>query len=162
MRAKTNGDDVLSQFKSLRKALVDASSIIYMHKAGFFSELVMEVKLYSPQEVLDETGYESLQVIPIPCIGHAESNDQKLILCALERRLPVISDDKKILLHMKKEKIPYFNALMMLNYLVFKKRVDAESYGIYFKRLTSFAWYSPQVLEFEKNIYNTIIQQEIV
>ena len=153
---------MLSQFQRLRKALVDASSIIYMHKAGFLRELETEVKLYSPQEVLDETGYDGLKVFPIPFIGHGKANDQKLILCALEQRLPVISEDKKILLHMKKEKIPYFNALMMLNYLVFKKRVDVESYGIYFKRLTSFAWYSPQVLEFEKNVYNTIIQQEII
>ncbi|MDY6951347.1 MAG: hypothetical protein SWE60_07545, partial [Thermodesulfobacteriota bacterium] len=74
---------VLAQFQSLSKALIDASSIIYMHKAGFFEELARTVKLCAPQEVVREAGFGSLPISVVPCHGGAGSNDHILIASAL-------------------------------------------------------------------------------
>jgi hypothetical protein len=83
-----------------------------------------------------------------------------LIACALERKWPVISEDKKILMHMKREGIPYFNALMMLNFLLLEERLDLEEHSMYFRRLVQFARYSPEVLEYGKMIYTAIVNRE--
>jgi hypothetical protein len=147
---------VLSEFRTLSRALIDASSIIYMHKAGFFTELADTVNLYSPPEIVAETGYNDLHISPVVCTPNSLSNDQNLITAALELRWPVISEDGDILLHMRRANLPYFNALMMLNFLLFRERIDLKSHAIYLERLKRVAWYSPYVWEFGKNVYNTI------
>ncbi|MDY6836551.1 MAG: hypothetical protein SWH78_01135 [Thermodesulfobacteriota bacterium] len=151
---------VLLQFRSLSKALIDASSIIYMHKAGFFEELTRTVTLYAPQEMLDEAGFEGLPISVVTCHADRMTNDHKLVACALERRLPVISEDKKVLLSMEREGIAYFNSLMMLHFLLFKRVIDAETHAAYFHKLTSSAWYSNQILEFGKTVYYSIADLE--
>jgi hypothetical protein len=145
---------VLLQFQTLRKALIDASSIIYMQKAGFFTELANTVNLYSPAEIVAETGFNDLDLRPVACASKSLSNDQKLITAALQLRWPVISEDRNILMHMRRVKLPYFNSLMMLNFLLFKNRIDLKSHALYLERLKQYAWYSPSVWEFGKNIYN--------
>ena len=147
---------VLSQFQTLSRAVIDASSIIYMHKAGFFAELADTINLYSPPEIVAETGYAHLYISPVACPTNPLSNDKKLITSALKLRWPVVSEDRNILLHMQRSKLPYYNTLMMLNFLLFRKRIDLKSHAMYFKRLKKYAWYSPQVWEFGKNIYNAI------
>lgn len=158
-REVTNVQEVLSQFRRFSKALIDASSIIYMQKAGFFMELASSLNLYSLQEILAETGFGDLKINRLACNSTSLPNDQKFIACALVHRFPVISEDKKILSHMKKEKIPYFNALMMLNFLLFRERISVKSYSMYFERLKHFAWYSSYVLEFSIDIYSAILKE---
>jgi hypothetical protein len=137
-------------------ALIDASSIIYMHKAGFLTELADTMNLYSLPEIVAEAGFTDLNIRLVTCTSSSSSHDQKLLTIALKLRWPVVSEDKSILLHMQRSKLPYFNSLMMLNFLLFRKRIDLKSHAVYFKRLKKFAWYSPQVWEFGKNIYNAI------
>lgn len=147
---------VLPQFRTLSRALIDASSIIYMHKAGFFAKLANTVNLYSPPEIIAEAGYGDLHIRPVACPTKSLPNDEKFITTALKLRWPVVSEDKSILLHMQRSKVPYFNTLMMLNFLLFRKRVDLRSHAMYFRRLKQCAWYSPYVWEYGKNIYNAI------
>jgi hypothetical protein len=108
-----------------------------MHKAGFLTELG------------DTLG-------SVTCISSSSSHDQELLTIALKLRWPVVSEDKSILLYMQRSRLPYYNSLMMLNFLLFRKRIDLKSHTVYFRRLKKFAWYSPQVWEFGKNIYNAI------
>ena len=133
---------VLSEFQTLSRALIDASSIIYMHKVGFLTELANTVNLYSPPEIIAETGFHDLNITPVACTLNSLSNDQKLITAALELRRPVISEDKNILLHMRRANLPYFNSLMMLNFLLFRNRIDPKNHAMYFERLKECAWYS--------------------
>lgn len=147
---------VLSQFQTLSRALIDASSIIYMHKAGFLTVLADTVSLYSPREIVAETGFNDLNIRPVACTSKCLSNDQKLITAALKLRWPVISEDGNILLHMRRAELPYFNSLMMLNFLLYRKRIDLKSHAMYFERLKQYARYSPYVWEYGKNICNAI------
>jgi len=145
---------VLSQFRSFSRALIDTSSIIYMHNAGFFEELARTVKLYAPQEMMDEAGFDGLPISVVTChLGMGTSADHALIACALAHRLPVISEDKQVLLSLEREEISYFNSLMILHFLLFRKVIDAETHAAYFHELTRSAWYSNQILEFGKKVY---------
>ena len=44
----------------------------------------------------------------------------------------------------------------MLNFLQFRNPIDPKSHAMYLERLKQYAWYSPSVWEFGKNIYNAI------
>jgi hypothetical protein len=127
-----------------------------MHKAGFLMELDDIVSLYSPREIVAETGFKDLHIRPVAYTSNSPSNDQKLITIALELRWPVISEDKNILMHVERTNLPYFNALMMLNFLLFRRRIDLRSHALYLERLKQCAWYSPPVWEYGKEIYNTV------
>jgi hypothetical protein len=150
-------DQVLSQLGSICRAFVDASSIIYMHKADFLEELAGAVKLYSPREIIAETGYNGLPVCPVTCPLEVSSNDERLIVCALAHGQPVISEDKKVLSYMDKEGVPYFNALMMLHLLLFRKVVSEERHLFYLQELKRVAWYSKSVLQFAEAVYHAIV-----
>ena len=150
-------DQVLSQLGSLRRAFVDASSIIYMHKAGFLEEVAGAVTLYSPREIIAETGYTGLTLCPVTCPLEVPSNDERLIVCALAHGMPVISEDKKVLSYMDKEGVPYFNALMMRHLLLLRKVLTVERHHSYLQVLKRFAWYSKGVLEFAEAVYHAIL-----
>jgi hypothetical protein len=150
------GHQVLSQFRTLSRALIDASSIIYMHKTGFLTALADTVNLHSPPEIIAETGFNDLNIRTIACTSDSLSNDQKFITAALQLRWPVISEDKNILLHMRRANLPYFNSLMMLNFLFFREKIDLKTHAMYIEQLKRHAWYSPYVWEFGKNVYDTI------
>jgi hypothetical protein len=128
-----------------------------MHKAGFLAELANTINLYSPAEIVAETGFDDLNIMSVAGDSNSLSNDQKLINTALKLRWPVISEDGNILLHMQRAKLPYFNSLMMLNFLLFRRRIHLKSHALYCERLKQYAWYSPHVWEFGKNIYNAIV-----
>jgi hypothetical protein len=152
---------LLSRFRKLSIGLIDASSIIYMHKAGYMAKLASAVDLYAPPEILAEVGHDDLRIKVIRCASCSQPQDQQLIACALEMRWPLISEDKAILMQLKREGIPYFNALMMLNFLLLTKWIDVKEHAAYFERLKHIAWYSPQVLEVGKSIYALIVTHQV-
>lgn len=154
---ETNYQKVFSEFDALDAAAIDASSIIYMLKAGYLEDLAAEIRLFSPGPVISETGYDNLPVRPVTAgINDATSNDRLLVAYSLAHQIPLISEDKKILMEIKRARRPYFNSLMMLNLLLFRNRISAGEHRVYFRRLANFAWYSPAVLAFSKSIFTAI------
>lgn len=151
-----NYQKVFSEFNALDAAAIDASSIIYMSKAGYLDDLAAEIRLFSPGPVISETGYDDLPVKPLAGINDAKSNDRLLVAYSLAHQIPLISEDKKILMEIKRARRPYFNSLMMLNFLLFRSRISAGDHRVYFRRLADFAWYSPAVLAFSKSIFTAI------
>ena len=147
----------LRAFEQLKKALIDTSSIIYSQKAGFLSILSRTIQLYSIPEVISEAGK---QVPGVELLQHTGSpslsTDQKLISCALENKLAMISEDKSILAAMQRAEAPYYNSLMMLNLLLFSHRIDDDSYGRYYSALENFARYSEAVWQFGADIYTAV------
>ena len=153
----TAPNKTLRAFEQLKKALIDTSSIIYSQKAGFFSILSRTIQLYSIPEVISETEKQVPGVVLLQHSGSPSlSTDQKLISCALENKLAMISEDKSILRAMQRAEAPYYNSLMMLNLLLFSHRIDDDSYRRYYSALENFARYSEAVWEFGEHIYTAI------
>jgi len=140
----------------LKKAIIDASSIIYMMKADFLHQVASSIELHSLSEIIAETGYSNIDIKILTGCSIGKSNDQMLIFCALESGWPVISEDKKILSTMERNEIPYFNSLIILNYLLFKNQISVADHSVYFRRLKEHAWYSPYVWDFGKTIFKKI------
>lgn len=149
----------ITQFHNLYQALIDASSIIYMNKAGFLNKLNQFLELFSLPEIIAETGYEipEIKLVHYPN-SPFKSSDQKLVAVAIAKKLPVISEDKKLLLKIKQESLPYFNALMMLNFLVLKKIIDKNEYFDYLEKLKQIARYNQKVWEYGHDVFLRIVK----
>lgn len=147
---------IMRRFDHLKRALIDASSIIYSDRAGFLNTVASEIKLFSVKEILAEAGPAADGINPLIHPATSSSNDQKLISCGLELGFPVISDDKKILLAMKRARRPFFNSLMMLNFLLYRGRLNNQQYARYLTALEWFARYSDEVWEYGARIKTAI------
>ena len=127
-----DSDTILRVLERLNTALIDTSSIIYIQKAGYFDVLAGTIKLYSIPEVITESKTHIAGVTLIqPSESPSLSTDHKLISCALENKLAMISEDKRILRAMRRAQAPYYNALMMLNFLLFSQKIDDDGYRRY-------------------------------
>lgn len=147
----------LEQFDELHKAVIDASSIIYANKSGFFNELICSLSLYTIPEIIKETGFEIPGITIFSSSKNFISNDDSLVHCAVEKKLAIISEDRKILKQALKNKLPYYNALMMLNFIFYKKKIDRNAYDSYYQSLTAFAHYDFRVLEYGKMVLYDIL-----
>ena len=148
--------EVLVEFQRLRKAMIDASSIIYARKAGFISILQDNLELITIPEVIAEAGEDADNIPPMHCTVITETVDEKFMQCALQNDLPVISEDKKILTLAKKTHLPCFNALMMLIFLYYIDAIDLEQYTGYYRVLQKFAWYSPKIWTYGDRVHSSI------
>jgi len=148
--------EIFNKFDHLDKALIDASSIIYIDRADFLPILASTIKLFSIKEIFFETGPVSESIKPLIHNDNSSSNDQKLISCALNMDLPLISEDKKMLMAMKRANRPFFNSLMMLNFLLYRRRIDIQEYDKYRQALEKFARYSNKVWQYGAKIQSAI------
>lgn len=155
-------NDPLIGFKSLYSAVIDASSIIYMHKSDFFMLAAKYVQLHSPREAIIETGLIGLPVVEheLDLSSHNESTDNKLIQLAVKLKIPVISEDKKVLKMASKKGLPYFNSLMVLCYLLYKGYIKETAFEKHYQILLSVCRYSSFVIEYGNMIKRKIMMQK--
>jgi hypothetical protein len=148
---------VLRQFCRLDKALIDASSIIYMRKTGFLDHLAQRLSLYSLPEIVAETGDADGGITMLAVSLPDTANDDKFTACARIFKWPVISEDRKILLEMQHRDIPYFNSLMMLNFCLFTGTLHVADYPRYLAQLQRHARYGPEIWKFGETISRAVI-----
>ncbi|TVQ40122.1 MAG: hypothetical protein EA384_04235 [Spirochaetaceae bacterium] len=149
----------LDGLASLRAACIDTSSLIVCSKAGILERLAETCTLYTIRPVLVESGYRDapVQLRPTPA-GPAEVDDQ-LIACAIEVRLPVISEDRALLIKAADAGLAYYNALMMLNLLLLRGSLSPAAYGPHARLLLSAARYSAEVRQYGVAVYREILKR---
>lgn len=151
-------DDILLAFCRLKQALIDTSSIIYTQKAGYFVVLGKTIQLYTIPEVISEIKIVVAGVRVIRPPGSPSlSTDRKLVACALENRMALISEDQRVLSALQRAQAPYYNALMMLNLLLYSRKIDDDGYRHYLRALKDIARYSDAVWEFGQQIYAAVV-----
>jgi len=153
---KPSTREIFGQFDQLNQALIDASSIIYTQKAEFLEILASSVKLFSITEILSEAGSVPDGIKPLTYKEAGLSNDEKLVSCAMHYDLPVISEDKQILTAMKRARRPFFNALMILNFLLYHQKIHSQQYFQYHLALKKFARYSDDIWRYGAKIHAAI------
>ncbi|MDC7232144.1 MAG: hypothetical protein PQJ58_02840 [Spirochaetales bacterium] len=138
---------------------IDASSMIYHLKIGLLGSLAAEVRLLSTPQVFEEVLWPHLPIEPIALEEEGVSNDDSLLLLARREGIPLVSEDKEILMNAREEGLEYYNSLMMLNYLFLKGRVTLQDYPEYLDRLMECSRYSADVLAYGKAVYTLIAAQ---
>lgn len=130
------------------RASIDASSIIYLLKTGVLGTAASAIHFYASPQVIDEVGWPSLPVRSVVPKGDFSSNDESVLILAEELGVPVISEDKKILLAARERGIPFYNAAMVLNYLLKIEKINITQYDEFFSELVKVARYSRDVIEY--------------
>lgn len=150
------GEDALKReaagLESLATACIDASSIIIMEKAGYLGLAVRALRLVTIPPVAREANGVLSPGIAVVESGAASraapSNDAALVAEAADRRLAVISEDRKVLLAAQEHGLPYYNALMVLCLLLVRGLIGADGYDRFRDRLVGVARYAPRVLAY--------------
>lgn len=150
---------IVDRLESLGAATIDASSIIYLLKAGFLGYLAAEVELHTVADVMRETGWRGLPVAThdgAPKAVVPSAPDDQLLAFSIAHRLPLISEDRKLLLRAGAAGLVYYNALLMLNLLVLRGRFDEDQYHEYRARLIGVGRYSADVLATEQAVSTAV------
>ncbi|MBN2656947.1 MAG: hypothetical protein JXR86_07785 [Spirochaetales bacterium] len=142
----------------IKELSIDASSIIYMLKTGILGYAAAEIKFYACPCILEEVGWPRLPVIEVPEQQDVVSNDDTVIAVAEAKRIPLLSEDLAILKEASERGIPHFNTLMILNYLLLKKRITPDDYRVYQARLKEISRYSSEVLEYGEAFRKLILK----
>lgn len=153
---QTNFLFVIDDFEVLEEVLIDACSIIYMHKAGFLSTLALELRLSTIDEVISEIGIEVPYIHVRMSPEEYGSTDTKLLSLAVIERLPIISEDKGVLIAAQQHGLSYYNALMALNFLYYREAISEEEYEYYVHQLKSIARYSDFVYTYAEIFFDYI------
>lgn len=146
----------LTGFRQLRRAIIDASSIIYLTKAGFYAPVAHTLMLFSLPGILVEVGFPVPVLLIAPPLPTAP-NDENLLAAAAARQLPVISEDKRVLLGAQRADLPFYNALMLLNFLLFRNEIDRRRFDEYLAQLKQCARYHPRVWRFGEKVCTAVL-----
>lgn len=137
-------DKIPEQLNNLHRAIIDSSSIIYLHKIGQFGNLCRIINLVTIPEVIKECG-ETLQECGLEVVVFdsrvTDGVDERILAGASRLHLPVISDDGQMLFKAKQRGHLHYNTLMMVCYLYYKGVLDNNSVEETLKRLYDIAWY---------------------
>jgi hypothetical protein len=141
----------------LQEAYCDSSSVIYLQKIGCWNILSQTITLYTIPVVLTELGYKPVR-IRVDAVENIEdrntaTTDDALVAAAVRRKLALVSEDKYILKKAQQYHLPFYNTLMMLNFLLYKRVISSEKYTAFCEVLHSFAWYSPPIWEYSRQLY---------
>lgn len=127
---------------------VDASSIIYLLKIGILGYTAAEIKLITTDNIIKEVGWPHLPIKSYPVENENHTNDESVVDLAVKHHIPVLSEDREVLMNARTHGLNYYNSLMILNYLLLKKRIDINEYSEYLKRLTEISHYSEDILDY--------------
>lgn len=147
----------LFEFSLLEKAIIDSSSIIYLQKIGLLDTLAAEINLLTVNDVKSECSFSTN--ISLINENHPLPVDQQIIYLSVLKKMPVISDDYKILSSVKKSTVPYFNSLMMISFLFFKKIISKDDYIYYLSMLKKIARYSDYVWKYGDAVFEEILKR---
>lgn len=172
MTAPISPDDPVAravrQLAELNAACIDASSMIVCNKAGILDDLAACCKLHTVADVLAETGYHDAPVSvappaaapdPPPGLDGPAAPDDRLLHAALRAQLPLISEDRELLLRFAASGLPYFNALMMLEYLLLRGRLSSRDYPRAARLLRRASRYSDTVLAFAQDVHLEVLKR---
>ena len=149
---------VFKQFDQLNQVLVDTSSLIYMHKINVFTQLQRVLSVSTIESVIEEYGFPLPGVrILQPKHGSLDlQTDEQLLMVSIQGKIPLVSEDRMILMKLDERKIPYFNTLMVLNYLRYKNEIVDSEYDGFLRELKKIAHYSDTIYEYGKFVYEEI------
>lgn len=152
-------ENVTTELLLLRSAAIDASSIIYLNKARTIEKLCTSLDLITVPQVIDETGYsDSPYTVWRSAATGSLGADQAILECARACRVPLVSEDRKLLLLAERHGIPFYNALIMLLLLFARGILGVSDYRNSVDLLLTFARYNRRVIDYGERLFSHILK----
>ena len=153
----------LTRLDHLSQAMIDTSSLIYLQEIDLLSLTGQWIKLWTVPGVINEFGNEvheyRVHLVDVENLaGSSADTDQMLCLTADKLCLPIISEDRQILMRAGKLNLSYFNTLMVLNFLLYKNALNLLEYQTAMDKLRDTARYSDEIYEFGARVFAEILR----
>ena len=155
--------DAVTRLSAVHCGCIDACTIIYAQKAGYFDKLAATIRLMSTPGVPGEVsrreptrrGAGQVRLVRIQQTVPADADEE--ILCAAARfGVPVLSDDRRVIRAAKAARLDCFNAAMLLHLLFLRRVLDVDGHRRALDRLLAVAWYGPRIRAFADACYDRI------
>ncbi len=164
-------EQTLEELRRLRFAVIDASTAIYSHNAGFLSAAAAALRLTTTGEVCEEVGRgsngfalpEGIQVgsvdegAQVPPVGSAA--DRGVLAVAIKTRRALLSDDRKLLMAADRLRLPYYNALCIVELLLLRGALSETQHQTCWNHLMEHAHYSGPVLKAGRALHTAVVKQ---
>jgi hypothetical protein len=164
-------EQTLEELRRLRSAVIDASTAIYSHDAGFLSAAAVALRLTTTREVFAEVGRgergfalpEGIRVgsvdegAQVPPVGSAA--DRGVLTVAIQTRRALLSDDRKLLMAADRLRHPYYNALCLLELLLERGTLSETQHQACWDHLVEHARYSGPVLKAGRALHMAVVKQ---
>ena len=155
---------VFNQFDALNQALIDTSSLIYLSNTNLLTAASRAIQLKTISNVVKEFGslseIKDIEIIELrEVINEKKDTDRRLMETAMHLRLPIISEDKKMLMRAKRSGLPFFNTLMIMNFLIYKNVIKQEAYQASLDLLRKKAYYNAFIFEYGKIVFESITEK---
>jgi hypothetical protein len=127
----------LETVDKLTSAVVDTSSLIFANKAGFLLPMTQAISLTAPpgvlqelqEEISPELGLANIDTMPeSTALYEGYTVDAQVVVTALRRGQPVVSDDYKLLQRAADQGIDGFTVRTMLELTLLRGKIDLEGY----------------------------------
>ena len=163
----TEYEDVLSDFDRLAEAVIDTSSLILAEKAAVLPLLADEVRLRTVPAAIREysAGTPGGSVPPAVILIEDEFPDRGgpadsgVLAAARARRLPLISEDRKLLLQAGAAGLRYYNCLVMLEFLLYRGKMDDGARTGHRTALLAGARYASRVLAWADGLHWAVMKR---
>ena len=155
-------EEEIGKLGRIVRVAIDASSIIYLSKSNALNVLAESVQLTTVQQVVMEAGLSSLPVDVAEIqddVASSSDADTAILRCAEEKKIPVLSEDRKLLLRAENRGIPYYNSLMMIALLVLRGSIANDEIALLRDRLVEVAHYSRRILEYGDSLISHILMK---
>jgi hypothetical protein len=146
--------------------VIDTSSLIYLSKIELLHTTALALHLMTVPKVVKAFGslsdFQPIKLIDLKKIDKKnEELDSYLVEIAKNLQLPIVSEDKKMLMQAKRSGLAFFNTLMIMNFLIFKKVINQTEYQAALVRLREEAYYDEAIFEYGKKIYEKVIEKNM-
>jgi hypothetical protein len=145
----------LSQFAKLKNTCIDSSSIIYLEKINLLNLVSNNLNLFTVPEVINEINSKRNKISILNCLT-GENTDDKLINLSKQEQYPIISEDKYILKKAHKNEIVYFNTIMIVCFLLYKKIITKKEYAALSQKLKKIAFYSDFIWNYSEQVKQAV------
>jgi hypothetical protein len=145
----------------LQRAAIDTSSIIYLSKSELLDPLAGLIRLVTVELVVREAGIQSLPVDVVATqqdeLDRSPDADTAILLCALNKGIPLLSEDRKLLMRAEARGVPYYNSIMMIALMVLRGAIDKKDVSDYRDRLVEVAHYGRRVVEYGDDLISYVV-----
>ena len=137
--------------------VVDTCTLIYLERTNLLVAAGRSFRLLVPPDVVQEFGH------PLPgcvtCTGTCTGDaDGAVMQTAIELQLPVLSEDRQLLMSSHRLGLKYYNTLMILLALLFQQKISLEEYQQSYSSLREIARYSTAVWQMGVQVFSLYVR----
>ena len=157
VKVTITAERIIKELITLRGGVADTCTLIYLEQTGMLSLVSDYFQLLIPADVVREFGRT-----PPGCVTGSESYagdaDQAVVLLAKEFHLPVLSEDRRLLMSCRDQGLKYYNTLMILLALLHQQKIHVNEYHRAYSSLQKVARYSPAVWLVGEQVFSLYVR----